>query len=113
MHSCASLLRISEVTKLLSFVSALNSRKHTKPNNDKISSVTYPESLYVRSAFFICIYIKRNLSGRSLQNFGLSGYTESKIYAVWFQKWPTDGPSYANTTKMFSIKKAMLPEDKF
>ena len=42
--------------------------------------------------------------GSFFQNFGWSGYTESKIYAFWFQKWPTDGPSYDNATKMFSIK---------
>ena len=38
------------------------------------------------------------------QNFGLSGYAENEIYAFWFQKWPKDGPSYDNATKMFNIK---------
>ena len=36
--------------------------------------------------------------------FWLSGYAENKIYAFWFQNWPTDGPSYDNTTTMFNIK---------
>ena len=35
---------------------------------------------------------------------GLSGYAENEIYAFWFQKWPKDGPSYDNATKMFNIK---------
>ena len=43
------------------------------------------------------------------QNFGLSGYAENKIYTFWFQKWPKDGPSYDNATKML---KFMLPEAK-
>ena len=42
------------------------------------------------------------------QNFGSSGYAENEIYAFWFQKWPKDGPSYDNATKMLK----MLPEDK-
>ena len=46
MHFCASLLRIGVFTKLLSFVSALDSRKH----KGKISLVTYPE-------FFSILYI--------------------------------------------------------
>ena len=43
MCFCASLLRISVVTKVLSFVSALNSRKHVNLNNEKIRLVTYPK----------------------------------------------------------------------
>ena len=101
MCFCASLLCISVVTKLLdSFVSALNSRKHMKPNG-KNRSVTFPEffSMYV-------FYKKKkiNLLGSFLQNFGLTGDTESKIYTFWFKKWPTDGPSYDNATTMFSIR---------
>ena len=46
------------------------------------------------------------------QNFGLSVYAENEIYEFWFQKWPKYGPSYDNATKMFNIKKFMLPKDK-
>ena len=71
----------------------------------KISWLTYPEyyiSLYVRST----LYKKRKENYRVdfFQNFGLRGYAENKIYAVWFQKWPKDGCSYNNATKMFNIK---------
>ena len=43
----ASLLRISVVTKLLSFVSALTSQKHVMPNNGTIRSTSYPEFFIV------------------------------------------------------------------
>ena len=58
VHFCVSLLRISVVTKL-SFVSALNSRKHVKLNNKKIKSVTYTESLVYISLceFYILLRI--------------------------------------------------------
>ena len=51
-HCCAYkcyLLLLVITTKLLSFVWALNSWKHTKLNNEKISSVSYPElfSIYL------------------------------------------------------------------
>ena len=38
---CITAVHKHQVTKLLSFVSALNSQKHMKPNNEKIRSVTY------------------------------------------------------------------------
>ena len=107
MHLCASLLRISEVTKLQSFVLAVKARGHSKPNNGKISSVTYPEfflyyiSPYVRSTLYK--EKKRKLWSSFFQNFGLSGFAENDIYAFYFQKWPKDYPSYDNATKMFDI----------
>ena len=45
------------------------------------------------------------------QNFGLSGYAENEIYAIWLQKWPKDGPSYDNVTKMFHIKSLSMCQE--
>ena len=58
-------------------------------------------SLYVRST----LYKKRK------ENYGVvfSEFWFNKIYTFWFQKWPKDGPSYDNATKML---KFMLPEAK-
>ena len=44
-------VRISEITKLQSFVSAVKARGHMKLNNGKISSITYPE--FVRYPHYI------------------------------------------------------------
>ena len=48
---------------------------------------------------------KINLSGSFLQKFGLSGYAENKIGAFWFQKWPTNDPSYDNASLCYQRKK--------
>ena len=95
MHFCASLLHISVVTELLSFVSAEKFQNHVKLNNEKIRLVAHPELVYTFS--ILEIYIK------IIGQFGFSGYTKRKIYASEFQKWPTC-PSYGNATKMFRIQ---------
>ena len=69
LYFCASFLRISVVTKLLSFVSALNSRKHAKLNNEKISSVAYPEFFLVYINVKSTFYEKRKEIYRVVFNF--------------------------------------------
>ena len=61
-------------------------------------SVTYPMSLYVPSTL-----VKKNI-GQLFQKEWFKWWHQKTIFAFWFQKWPTDGPSYGNKTKMFSIK---------
>ena len=99
MHFCASLLHISVVTELLSFVSAEKFQNHVKLNNEKIRLVAYPELVYTFSVLEIYIKKEKKIIGQ----FGFSGYTERKIYPSEFQKWPPY-PSYGNATKMFRIQ---------
>ena len=82
MHFCASLLRISVVTKL-SFVSAAKSQKHMQLNNKKIRSVLYV-SQNVRSTFH---KKKRNLLGSFFQKFDLSSDNESLVLKM-ADRWP-------------------------
>ena len=51
---CITAVHKHQVTKLLSFVSALNSQKHMKPNNEKIRSVTYPQSFSIYIYLYMC-----------------------------------------------------------
>ena len=61
--------------------------------------------LYISICEIHIIFKKeRKLWSSLFQDFGLSGYAEIEIYAFWFQKWPKDGHSYDNATKMFNIK---------
>ena len=65
---------LSVVTKLLSFVSALNSQKHMKPNNVKNRLVTYPEfffSIYISLCEICILQKKENKFMVFFQNFGL------------------------------------------
>ena len=59
-HLCASLLHISEVTKLYSFVSAVKARGHMKLIGRKISSVTYPEFVTIHLYMWDPRYMKKD-----------------------------------------------------
>ena len=100
MHFCASLLRISVVSKLLSFASAVNLRKQVKPNNRSV--VPWFFLVYISLCeIYILLKKKRNL----LDSFcRILVKVVRVIYAFWFQKWPTDGPSYDSDTRMLSVK---------
>ena len=72
MHFCASLLHIRMITKLQTFLSALNSWKHLKQNNGANRLVTYPEFFSI----YICIYEKRK---------GIYGVVFLEIWLKWLE----------------------------
>ena len=101
---CITAVHKHQVTKLLSFVSALNSQKHMKPNNENIRSVTYPQSFSIY--LYMCgLHFIKKKGNLVFAEFWFNWLCWKQDLCILIPKmadrWPV---CYDNVTKILRIK---------